>query len=140
MASWADVADVNESVVIRGQTIPLVTLSISKDLAGLFAKFPSEMKEYATSGTVADGAVVAIIAAGTGASGDKAAEDKIAKLSIGEKSECLLKILRANFPGGVGPFAELVSEYVMPVLRQAGYLVNGAALDTSSEQPQPSSS
>lgn len=139
MPGWADVADVNESVTIRGQTIPLVTLSIGKDLAGLFAKFPTEMKEYASNGTVADEAVVAIIAAGTGATGDEVAEKKIAGLTIGEKSECLLKILKANFPGGAGPFAELVSEYVMPALRQAGYLVNVAALDTSSEKPQPSS-
>ena len=86
------------------------------DLRKLFAGRDVGMEELLAIG---GDLVAAIIAAGTGAPGDPAAEAAAGRLGIDEQADLLAAILRVTLPKGVGPFVEKL-------------LALGAALDAGS--------
>jgi hypothetical protein len=53
--------------------------------------------------------VAAIIAAGTGAPGDEAAEWAADRLSVDEQADLLVAIIELTMPRGLGPFVEKLS-------------------------------
>jgi hypothetical protein len=137
MPGWADVADITESVEVRGNQVALTPLH-GKHFAALLKRFPDAMKALQNRefGKLLDheDCIDALIAMGTGADNDEAAQGKIANLTVGEKGNILTRILEVNLPGAGSPLEKLVSAYV-----GLSRLSPAEVSDTRSEQPQPSS-
>ena len=130
MVSLVDIAPAIERVTVRGQDIEVSGVSAA-GVAQLLARFPDLRKLFAGRDVgmedilgVGGELVAAIIAAGTGAPGDPAAEAAAGRLGIDEQADLLSAILRVTLPKGVGPFVEKL-------------LALGAALDAGSAGTAP---
>lgn len=106
-----------EYVKYRGQSIETRGLKLGSQLIELVGKFPSVIGMLDTSkqdgsATLADDAITAIIAMGTGVYGDdeeaKAQMGYIADMSAGERAAFIASIIRQTAPTGIGPFVELL--------------------------------
>ena len=112
MVGLVDIAPATERVTVRGQEIEVCGVSAA-GVAQLLARFPDLRKLFAGRDVgmeemmaVGGELVAAIIAAGTGAPGDPAAEAAAGRLGIDEQADLLSAILRVTLPKGVGPFVE----------------------------------
>lgn len=112
MAGLLDIAPSRETVTIRGTDIEITGVS-AQGFAELLGRFPELRKlmtgmELDVAGifNLAGSAVAPIIAAGTGAPGNKEAEAIAGSLSIDEQATLLEGIFRQTFPSGIGSFAE----------------------------------
>ncbi len=112
MAGLIDIAAVTEKVTVAGTEIEVPGISAA-GVASLLVRFPELRKamsglEVSTKELLKMGpaALAAILAAGTGAPGDEAAEAAAAKLPVGPQTDLLAAILRVTLPGGLGPFVE----------------------------------
>ncbi len=115
MAGLVDIAAVTETVAVGGVEVEVTGVS-ARGVASLLGRFPELRKlmtgiEVAVEDMIAVGpdALAAILAAGTGAPGDKAAEAVAARLPLDAQANLLEAILRITLPGGVGPFVEKLS-------------------------------
>lgn len=115
MASLLDIADVGETVTVRGQAI-LVSGVSAHGIAVLLSRFPVLREALAGREVSAErlvevgpDAVAAIIAAGTGAPGNERAEAVAASLPVGDQIDLVEAILRVTLPRGVGPLVERVA-------------------------------
>ncbi len=112
MAGLVDIAAITEKVTVAGTEIEVPGVSAA-GVASLLARFP-ELRKLMSGVEVAPedllkvgpAALAAILAAGTGAPGDEAAEAVAAKLPVGQQTKILAAILRVTLPGGLGPFVE----------------------------------
>ena len=112
MVGLVDIAPAVERVTIRNQEVEVFGISAA-GVANLLARFPELRRVFAGRDVPIDqmmamgGEIVAaILAAGTGATGDEAAEAAAGRLSIDEQADLLAAIARATLPKGVGPFVE----------------------------------
>lgn len=112
MVGLVDIAPAVERVTIRGEAVEVFGVSAG-GVASLLARFPDLRRMFSGRDVPVDqllamgGEIVnAIIAAGTGAPGDEAAEAAAGRLSIDEQADLLAAIARATLPKGVGPFVE----------------------------------
>ena len=112
MAGLVDIAAVTEKVTVAGTEIEVPGVSAA-GIAILLTRFPELRKtfsgiEVSTKELLKVGpeALAAILAAGTGAPGDEAAEAVAAKLSVGRQTKILAAILRVTLPDGIDPFVE----------------------------------
>lgn len=112
MVGLIDIAPSAETVSIRGQDVDVYGVS-AEGVARLFSRFPELRKVFSGREVPVEeiigmgGDIVsAIIAAGTGASGNAEAEEVARKLSIDEQVDLLSAILRVTLPKGVRPFVE----------------------------------
>lgn len=112
MAGLVDIAPAAETVAIRGTQIAVTGVS-AHGIAMLLARFPDLRRMLSGLDVDADSligmggeVVAAILAAGTGAAGDEAAEAAAAGLSVDEQIDLLSAIMRVTMPKGVGPLAE----------------------------------
>ncbi len=132
MVGLVDIAPATERVTVRGTDIEVCGVSAA-GVAQLLARFPDLRKLFAGRDVgmeelmaVGGDLVAAIIAAGTGAPGDPAAEDAAGRLGIDEQADLLSAILRVTLPKGVGPFVEKL-------------LALGASLGAGGTAPAPTS-
>jgi len=129
MAGLIDIAPAAETVPIRGTAITVTGIG-AHGIAALLQRFPDLRKmmsgmEIDTDDLVAMGGdvVAAVLAAGTGAAGDEAAEVAAAGLSIDEQMDLLGAVMKVTMPKGVGPLVEK--------LAGMGVLVDGGAASGS---------
>ena len=112
MVGLIDIAPVTAEVVIRGNSIAVQGVN-ARGVALLLVRFP-ELRALVTGREVAletilalGGEVIAaIIAAGTGSTGDENAEKAADNLSLEEQADLLAAIFRMTMPNGVGPFVD----------------------------------
>ncbi len=112
MAGLVDIAAITEKVTVAGTAIEVPGVSAA-GVASLLARFP-ELRKLMTGISVAaedllkvgPAALAAILAAGTGAPGDEAAEAAATRLPLGDQADLLAAILRVTLPGGIDPFVE----------------------------------
>ena len=130
MVGLVDIAPAVERVTVRGREVEVFGVSAA-GVAQLLGRFPDLRKlfsgrEVGMEEIMAVGGdlVAAIIAAGTGSTGDPVAEEAAGRLGIDEQADLLSAILRVTLPKGVGPFVEKL-------------LGLGAALDASSAVSVP---
>lgn len=109
MASLLDIADVGETVRIRGAGIPIKGVS-ARGIAILLSRFPAlgvlmTGREVVAADLIQIGPdfLAALIAAGTGHPGEEEYEAAADDLTIDEQSELVEAILRVTLPRGVGP-------------------------------------
>lgn len=115
MVGLIDIAPLTKTVPIRDVAVNVSGVS-ARSIAQLLARFP-ELRALVTGREVAienllslGGEVVAaIIAAGTGAPGDAAAEKAADRLSVDEQADLLVAIIELTMPRGLGPFVEKLS-------------------------------
>jgi hypothetical protein len=112
MTSLLDIAPVSVTVNVRGTDLEVKGIS-AKDVVNLLKRFP-EIRKLLVNRTVTPEALIefvpdaisAIIAAGTGAGGDKQVEERAATLAVAEQAKILGHVLKLTFPEGLGPFVE----------------------------------
>ena len=112
MVGLVDIAPAVESVPVGDQEIAVYGVSVH-GIADLLRRF-RELRELFAGRVdkpehlidLGPDIVVAIIAAGTGAPGDKPAEDVARRLGVEVQMAFLEAILRLTMPGGLGPFVE----------------------------------
>lgn len=112
MVSLVDIARAAETVSIRGQEVEVTGIGAGA-IAALLARFPELRRMFSGREPALDqllamgGEIVnAIIAAGTGAAGDRDAEAAADGLNVEEQLALLEAILRATLPNGIGPFMD----------------------------------
>lgn len=141
MAGLLDIAGGGETVAVRGQPVAVTGVS-ARGVAVLLGRFP-ELRALLTGREVDPGRLVAlgpdvvaaVIAAGTGAPGDEAAEAVADGLSVAEQADLLEAVLRLTLPRGLGPFVARL-EALGEQLGVAG----PAAATPATSSPAPSSS
>lgn len=122
MAGLRDIAPLRETVMIRGQELDIVGLNLAT-IGYLLERFPQigaavgkgEISAASISSLGSD-VVAAIIAAGTGAMGDKESEEAAKYLTIDEELEILSAVLKVSMRRGGGPFAETL----LQIMRSLG--------------------
>lgn len=103
-----------EHVKYRGGEVETRGLKLGSQLIELVSKFPSVIEMLDTSkkdgdpSSLADDAITAIIAMGTGVYGDDTQMGYIAEMSAGERAAFMASIIRQTAPTGIGPFVELL--------------------------------
>ena len=112
MVGLVDIAPAVETVPVGDLEVAVYGVSVH-GIADLLRRFPELRKLFMGKLDKAEhlidlgpDIVVAIIAAGTGAPGDKPAEDVARRLGIEAQIAFLDAILRLTMPGGLGPFVE----------------------------------
>ena len=142
MVGLVDIAPAVERVTIRGQEVEVTGISAA-GVASLLARFPELRRMFSGRDvpfekllTMGGEIVSAIIAAGTGASGDEAAEAAAGRLSIDEQADLLAAIVQATLPKGVGPFVEKLAALGADVGVQDADARSPAAPDTRSPRPR----
>ena len=115
MPSLLDIADLGETVTVRGTPV-LVTGVSAHGFAVLLQRFPVLREALAGREVAAERlmeigpeAVAAIIAAGTGSPGNAQAEAVAASLPVGDQIDLIEATLRMTLPRGVGPLVERVA-------------------------------
>ncbi|MGR3593101.1 MAG: phage pre-tape measure protein [Limimaricola soesokkakensis] len=146
MVGLVDIASASATVTIRGQAVEVHGVSASS-IAHLLGRFPDlrrlfSGRDVAVEDMMAMGGeiVAAVIAAGTGATGDPEAERAADRLSVDEQADLLIEIARVTLPGGVGPFVEKLTGAggALGVDRLVGEAGPAAAPDTTSAKPSKS--
>ena len=115
MVGLIDIAPLTKTVTIRDVAVDVSGVS-ARGIAQLLARFP-ELRALVTGRDVevdkllslGGDVVAAIIAAGTGAPGDAAAELAADRLSVDEQADLLVAIIELTMPRGLGPFVEKLS-------------------------------
>ncbi|QDW39007.1 hypothetical protein FFI89_018760 [Bradyrhizobium sp. KBS0727] len=112
-----------ESVTIRGNKIKLRGVDI-EDLGQIIYRFPELLPVFKqmiqtrsfdiSSAGISNQAMVAMIVAGAGESGNEAMEKSFANLSLGERVDLFKSVFRITAPGGIGPFADLLRAAIGP--------------------------
>lgn len=116
MAGLVDIAPRAEVVVIRDTEITVTGIA-AHGIAALLSRFPELRRlmagavggeDVAFDGLMSLGGdiVCAVLAAGTGASGDAEAEQAAAALTLEEQAELLAAVMRQTAPRGLGPLVE----------------------------------
>ncbi|HDZ74372.1 MAG TPA: hypothetical protein ENH55_16735 [Aurantimonas coralicida] len=112
MVGLIDIAPAVETVPVGDKDVAVYGVSVH-GIADLLRRFPELSKLFTGKLDkpehlidLGPDIVVAIIAAGTGAPGDNAAEDVARRLGVEVQIAFLDAILRLTMPGGLGPFAE----------------------------------
>lgn len=135
MVGLLDIAPASTEVAIAGQNVAVFAIN-ARGIALLLKRFP-ELRMILTGKDIDQSKLVelfpdaleAIIAAGLGAPGDLALEERADKLGIGDQAALIAAIWKQTFPNGVGPFMEELER--MGVLN-AG--VFGKTPDSKSQQ------
>ena len=112
MVGLVDIAPAVATVTVREQEVPVYGVSVH-GIANLLGRFP-ELRMLMTGKSVdaerlielGPDAVVAIIAAGTGAPGDEPTEEAARREAIEVQADFLEAILKVTLPGGLGPLVE----------------------------------
>ena len=137
MVGLVDIAPITSSVSIRGKDISITGVS-ARGIASLLARFP-ELRALMTGREVAledllklgGDVIAAIIAAGTGASGDVDAEKAADNLTLEEQADLLAAIVELTLPRGLSPLVEKMS--------RLGLLAGGGtSAMQATTSPQPS--
>ncbi len=112
MASLLDIAPAGRTVPVRGTDVAVTGVSAAA-LVGLLRRFPTLLTAFAggslTADAIADAApdaIAAILAAGTGSSGDQAAETAAAGLAVGDQLSLLSAVVEETLPDGVEGFTQ----------------------------------
>lgn len=114
MVSLIDLAPSTRSVSVGGVDVAVSGVS-AKGIATLLENFPNLQGLMTGQGSnldaasimkIAPDAIAAVIAAGCGFPGDKAAEKKAESLGVGEQLLLLEAIVDVTMPQGFGPFVE----------------------------------
>lgn len=112
MSSLLEIVTATKQVAVCGVSIEVYGVS-AKGVAHLLGKYPELRKlmtglevEFEALLEMGGDVVAAIIAAGCGFPGNKEAEDKAEKLSLGEQADLITAIVELTLPNGVGPFIE----------------------------------
>lgn len=116
MAGLKDVVIAKEIVPIGSTEVEVVGLSY--EAIGTLAEHHPKFGELAKAGTASVPALLAlgpeiisaILAAGTGALGDRETEDVARQLCIDDQTRLLAAILRRTMPRGAGPFGDTLME------------------------------
>ena len=136
MVGLVDIAPITSTVTVRGQDITVTGVS-ARGIAHLLARFP-ELRALMTGREVAlddllrlgGDVIAAIIAAGTGASGDVDVETAADNLTLEEQADLLAAIVELTMPRGLGPLVERLS--------RLGLLAGGASATQATTSPPPS--
>lgn len=112
MAGLLDIAPSSEQVTVRGVTVDVTGVSVS-GIAILIGRFP-ELRTLLSGGeldldklmALGGDIVNAIIAAGTGAPGNRDAEKVAGSLGLEDQAALLTAILNQTMPSGIGPFVK----------------------------------
>lgn len=138
MAGLLDIAPAAETVTIRRAKIEVTGVG-ADGIAMLLSRFPDLRAVLSGIAVEIDdliglgGEVIgAILAAGTGAAGDEAAEAAARRLGVDEQLDLLSAIMRVTMPKGVGPLAAKLE--AMGLLLDAG-AVSDTAPATKSRKP-----
>lgn len=138
MTSLLDIAELSETVTVRGVKLKLTGLG-ADGIGALLGEFPeirvlmagtNDMKKDAMQALMskAPNAIASIIAAAAGMPGDKAGIAKVQTFTVGEQMECLAPILRMTFPQGPGNFIQALNDLAAVVG------VRGQAADEPDEE------
>ena len=130
MVGLVDIAPAREKVLVGDQEVEVCGISAA-GLAVLLQRFPQLRQLFAGREISMDDVfefggpcVAAIIAAGTGAPGNKDAEAVASQLTFDIQLDFIEAILKATLPGGMGNF--------MQKLERMGGVLGGAAVPSVS--------
>lgn len=137
MVGLVDIAPVTSTASIRGQDVTVTGIS-ARGIALLLVRFP-ELRALLTGREVAldellklgGDVVAAIIATGTGAPGDRAAEAAADNLTLEEQADLIAAIVELTMPRGLGPLVDRLS-------RLGLLAASGASAMQATTSPPPS--